>query len=42
MLADFGVQFDPVHGLLYDVLPRALKLVMWLAGHDVSDGNGQF
>lgn len=39
MLGDFGVRFDPVGALLNDVLPRALNLVLWLAGHDVSGGD---
>jgi Zn-dependent protease len=41
MLADFGIRFDPVHALLYNVVPRALQLVLWLAGIDVGDGNVQ-
>ncbi|HTC08217.1 MAG TPA: site-2 protease family protein [Acetobacteraceae bacterium] len=39
MLGDFGLRFDPVGALLNNVLPRALNLVLWLAGHDVSNGN---
>ena len=39
MLGDFGLRFDPVGALLNDVLPKALNLVLWLAGHDVSGGN---
>jgi Zn-dependent protease len=39
MLGDFGLRFDPVGALLNNVLPRALNLVMWLAGHNVNGGN---
>ena len=33
MLGDFGIHFDPAGALLYGLLPRALSVVMWLAGH---------
>ena len=37
-LASVGVAFDPVHALLSDILPGALRLVLRLSGHQIADG----
>ena len=33
LLREFGIDFDPVGSALNDVIPRAVDLVMRLAGH---------
>lgn len=35
LLAEFGIRFDPVGAALNTLLPRAFRLVYWLAFHDV-------
>jgi Zn-dependent protease len=39
LLADFGIAFDPFSDLLNSVVPWAFRLVLMLAGHDVSSSD---